>query len=53
MKNKKANLVVQLVEERAEKTNAEIKKEIIESLSEEVPGIPWFKKAEKVKITEE
>jgi len=53
MKNKKATLVIQLVEESAEKTNTEIKKEIIKALSEEVPCIPWFKKVEKVTVTEE
>jgi hypothetical protein len=53
MKNKKATIVIRLVEESFEKTNAEIKKEIIEALSEETPCIPWFKKLEKITITEE
>ena len=53
MKNKKVILVIQLVEESAEKTNVEIKEEIIKALSEEISCIPWFKKVEKVTITEE
>jgi hypothetical protein len=53
MKNKKVTLVIQLVEESVEKTNAEIKKEIIKALSEATPCIPWFKKVEKVTVTEE
>lgn len=53
MKNKKVTLVIKLVEESAEKTNAEIKNEITEALSEETPCIPWFKKLEKITITEE
>jgi len=53
MKNKKVTLVIQLVEESAEKTNAEIKEEIVKALSEATPCIPWFKKVEKVTVTEE
>jgi hypothetical protein len=53
MKNKKVTLVIQLVEESVEKTNEEIKKEIIKALSEETPRIPWFKNVEKVTVTEE
>jgi len=53
MKIKKVTLVIQLVEESVEKTNSEIKEEIIKALSEEIPCIPWFKKVEKVTITEE
>ena len=53
MKNKKVTLVIQLVEESVEKTNSEIKEEIIKALSEEIPCIPWFKKVEKVTVTEE
>jgi len=53
VKNKKVTLVIQLVEESAEETNAEIKEEIIKALSEEIPCIPWFKTVEKLTVTEE
>jgi hypothetical protein len=53
MNNKKATLVIQLVEESLEKTNAELKKEITKALSEETPCIPWFKKLEEITVTEE
>ena len=50
--NKKAVIVVSLVEESAEKANEEIEKEIFEELSKGLPKIPWFKKVEKVTVTE-
>ena len=50
--NKKAVIVIRLVEESAEKTNEEIEKEILEELSREPSAIPWLKKVEKVMVTE-
>jgi len=52
MKNKKVTLVIQLVEESAEKTNVEIEKEILDELSAE-PKIPWFESVEKITVVEE
>jgi hypothetical protein len=52
-KTKRALIVLQLVEESAEKTNEEIEKEILEALSVEVPVIPWLKSVEKVTVLEE
>jgi hypothetical protein len=49
---KKAVIVVQLVEESAEESNEQIEKEISEELSEGLLKIPWFKKIEKVTVTE-
>jgi hypothetical protein len=50
---KKAVIMIRLVEESAEKPNAEIEGEIFEELSAEAPKIPWFKSAEKVTVVEE
>lgn len=52
MRNKKAVIVVSLVEESAEVANEEIEKEILQELSKHLPTIPWLKKAEKVTVTE-
>jgi len=49
---KKAIITIRLVEESAEKPNAEIEKEIFDELSAE-PKIPWFKSLEKVTVVEE
>jgi len=49
---KKAVIVVSMVEESVEKSNEEIKKEILEELSRHPPTIPWLKKVEKVTVTE-
>jgi len=49
---KKAVIVISLVEESIEKTNEEIEKEILEELSKNLPKIPWFKKVEKVTVTD-
>jgi len=49
---KKAVIVVSLVEESAEKPNEEIEGDIMGELSEEPARIPWMKKVEKVKVTE-
>ena len=50
--NKKAIIVIRLVEESAEKSNEEIEKEILEELSKHPPVIPWLKKVEKVSVKE-
>ena len=52
MVNKKAIIVIRLVEESAEKLNEEIEKEILEELSKHPPMIPWLKKVEKVTVKE-
>ena len=50
--NKKAIIVISLVEESKEKTNQELEKEIYTALSEMLIKIPWMKKVEKVKVTD-
>lgn len=50
--NKKATIVISLVEESEEKSNQELEKEIYEALSEMPIKIPWMKKVEKVKVTD-
>ncbi len=50
MKNKKAVITIQLVEESAFKSNEEIEKEIFESLSEGLPKIPWLAEVKKVRV---
>jgi len=47
---KKAVIVIQLVEEGREVPNEQIKKEIFEALSEEMPKIPWMKKVESIEV---
>ena len=53
MKAKKAVIVVRLVEESLEEENSEIKKEIIQELTDDLPVIPWFESIEKITITED
>jgi DNA-binding PadR family transcriptional regulator len=50
MKNKKAIIVISLVEESTEATNEEIEKEILEELSKDGTIVPWLKKVEKVTV---
>lgn len=50
--NKKAIIVIRLVEESAEKSNEEIEKDILEELSKHPPVIPWLKRVEKVTVSE-
>ncbi|MGA2767734.1 MAG: hypothetical protein ABSF24_05395 [Candidatus Bathyarchaeia archaeon] len=52
MKTKKAVIIIQLVEESAEKSNEEIEKEIFESLSKDLPSIPWLAEVKKVTVSE-
>ena len=49
---KKAVIVISLIEESIEKTNKEIEKDILEELSKDLPRIPWFKKVERVTVTD-
>jgi len=49
--DKKATIIISLVEESQEKPNEELEKEIHEALSEMPIKIPWMKKVEKVKVT--
>jgi Ribonuclease G/E len=51
--NKKAIIVIDLVEESAEESNEQIEKEIRKELSKQPPTIPWLKMVEKVTVTEE
>jgi len=53
MKTKKAFITILLVKESEEKPNKEIEKEIFESLSKDLPRIPWLAKVEKVTVKEE
>jgi DNA-directed RNA polymerase subunit H (RpoH/RPB5) len=50
---KKATIIISLVKESSEKMNVEIEKEIFKELSAHPTKIPWMKKVEKVKVTEE
>jgi hypothetical protein len=51
--NKKAVIVISLVEQSAKKSNREIKKDILEELSKMPASIPWLRKVEKIIITKE
>jgi len=52
MSTKKAIIVINLVEESAEKTNEEIEKEIWQELADDMPLIPWLERVEKVTVIE-
>ncbi len=47
---KKAVIEIVLVEESMERENEEIKKEILEELSENLHSIPWAEKIEKMTV---
>ena len=49
---KNAIIVISLVEESVEKSSEEIEREIFDELSKGLPKIPWYKKVEKVTVTE-
>lgn len=49
---KKAVIVIDLVEESAEKSNEEIERDILEELSAK-PTIPWVRSVEKVTVIED
>lgn len=49
--HKKAIIVVSLIEESEDVTNDELKKQIVDELSE-TALIPWMEKVEKVQIVE-
>ncbi|MFQ6081460.1 MAG: hypothetical protein ACE5OW_07330 [Candidatus Bathyarchaeia archaeon] len=50
--DKRAVIVIRLVEESVEKANEEIEREIFEELSKTLPKIPWLQRVEKVTVTE-
>ena len=52
MKNKKAVITIELVEESASKSNEALEKEIFEGLSSELPRIPWLAEVKKVRVLE-
>jgi hypothetical protein len=52
VRNKKAVITIQLVEESADKSDGEIEKEIFESLSKGLPRIPWLAEVKKVRVME-
>ena len=52
MKNKKAVITIQLVEESAFKSNEALEKEIFESISKGTPRIPWLAEVKKVRVME-
>ena len=52
MKNRKAVIVIELVEESTETTKEEIEKEILKELSKTYPIIPWLRNIEKVTVME-
>lgn len=49
--NKKAIITVSLVKESSEKSNTDLEKDILQTLSKHMV-IPWAAKIEKVKVTE-
>jgi len=53
MKGKKAIIVINLVAESEEKPNREIEKEILRTVAEGLPRIPWMESVEKVTVLEE
>jgi hypothetical protein len=52
VKNKKAVITIQLVEESADKSNEALEKEIFESISKGTPRIPWLAEVKKVRVME-
>ena len=52
MKTKLAVIIIRLVEESAGKSNEELEKEILESLSKGLPRIPWLGEVEKITVLE-
>ena len=52
VKTKMAVITIRLVEESAGKSNEEIEKEILESLSKGLSRIPWLAEVEKVTVLE-
>ncbi len=51
LKHRKVMIILSLIEESQEKTNKELRKEIMEELSEVC--FPWCKRIEEIKIIEE
>ena len=52
VKNKKAVITIELVEESAFKSNEALEKEIFESISKGTPRIPWLAEVKKVRVME-
>jgi len=52
VKNRKAVIVIDLIEESAETAKEKIEREIFEELSKGYIPIPWQKAVEKVTVTE-
>jgi hypothetical protein len=52
VKNKRAVITIQLVEESADKSDEVLEKEIFESLSKGLPRIPWLAEVKKVRVME-
>jgi len=50
MKTKKAVITIVLVEESQEIPNAQIEREIIKSLSKDLPRTPWLAHVERVTV---
>jgi len=50
--NRKAVIMISLVEESQQKSKQQIQKEIETELTTEPSRIPWLKKVEKVTVTE-
>jgi len=50
--NRKAIIVISLVNESKQKSKQQIEKEITAELTTEPSKIPWLKKVEKVTVTE-
>lgn len=49
--DRKATIVISLVDESSEKTAEEIRNEILSELSKDCTRIPWCKKVESVRVT--
>lgn len=49
--DKRAVIVIRLVEESLGKANEEIEREIFEELSKALPKISWLQRVEKVTVT--
>ena len=52
MKNKKAVITIELVEESVFQSNETLEKEIFESISKGSPRIPWLADVKKVRVVE-
>jgi hypothetical protein len=53
VKTKKVIITFLLVKKAEEKSNKEIEKEILKTLSKEPPRIPWVAEVERVRVIED